>query len=185
MSPRTAIDAYLAGLAETLAALDREAVEAALEVVEDARRRGRTVFVIGNGGSATTAAHMACDLGKNTRSEGRPLLRTVSLASEIGTLSAFANDEGYESVFAEPLRALAESGDVVIAVSASGTSANVVRALEVARTLRLTAIGLTGRSGGDLPSLVDVCIHAPTDSIEQVEDAHLVVNHLLTVLLRE
>jgi D-sedoheptulose 7-phosphate isomerase len=184
MSARAVIGGYLAGPAETLDALDHEALEAALEVVEAARRGRRTVFVIGNGGSATTAAHVACDLGKNTRSERRPPLRTVCLAAEIGTFSAYANDEGYESVFAEQLRVLAEPGDVVIAISASGRSPNVVRALEVARELRLRLIGLTGRSGGDLPTLVDVCIHAQTSSIEQVEDTHLVVGHLLTVLLR-
>jgi D-sedoheptulose 7-phosphate isomerase len=178
------IDDYLASLAATLAALEREPLQAAHGLLEQARSERRTIFVFGNGGSATTAAHVACDLGKNTRVAGKPGLRVISLVSELGTLSAFANDEGYESVFAEPLRALAEPGDVAIAISAGGSSPNVVRALEVARELGLSAIGLTGSHGGDLPTLVDACLRAPTDSIEQVEDVHLVINHVLTLLLR-
>jgi D-sedoheptulose 7-phosphate isomerase len=184
MSASAVIDDYLAGLAAALGALEREPLQAAFELLEEARAARRTAFVFGNGGSATTAAHVACDLGKNTRVAGKPGLRVVSLVSELGTFSAFANDEGYASVFAEPLRALAERGDVAIAISAGGSSPNVVRALEVARELGLNAIGLTGSHGGDLPARVDVCLHAPTDSIEQVEDVHLVINHVLTVLLR-
>lgn len=184
MTGATVLDRYLAGLAATIAALDREAILAAAELLAATRAERRTVFVFGNGGSATTAAHIGCDLGKNTRGAGQPGVRMVCLAVDAGTLSAYANDEGYDAVFSEPLRTLAEPGDVALAVSAGGTSSNVVRALEVAREIGLTTIGLTGPDGGKVPALVDVCVHVGSDRIEQIEDGHVVINHLLTVLLR-
>ena len=112
------------------------------------------------------------------------MLRVLCLNDNIATLSAFGNDEGYDSVFAEPLRALARPADIAIAVSASGNSPNIIRAVQVARDLGMKIIGLTGVSGGRLAGLVDICLHADAVSLEQIEDIHIVVNHLLTVLLR-
>lgn len=175
---------YLARLGDAIRSLEQEPIPAALDLLEGARRDGRTVFVFGNGGSATTAAHIACDLAKNTRSGGRPGLRMICLAIDAGTLSAYANDEGYDATFAQPLRTLAQPGDVAIALSASGTSPNVVAAVEAARELGVHTIALSGPDGGDLPRLADVCLHAASPQIEQIEDVHLVINHLLTVLLR-
>jgi D-sedoheptulose 7-phosphate isomerase len=108
----------------------------------------------------------------------------LCLNDNVATLSAFGNDEGYESVFAEPLRALARPADIAIAVSASGNSPNIIRAVEAARDLEMTIIGLTGVAGGRLAGLVDICLRADAVSLEQIEDIHIVVNHLLTVLLR-
>jgi D-sedoheptulose 7-phosphate isomerase len=184
MSRTVAVRTYLETLRGALVALESEPLEAAAEMLEAARRDERTVFVFGNGGSAATASHLACDFAKNTRSCGRGGLRMVCLASDAATLTAYANDEGYEVSFAEPLRTLARPGDVAIAISAGGNSPNVVRALEVAREMGVRTLGLTGPGGGALATKVDVCIRAASPQIEHVEDVHLVVTHLLTVRLR-
>ena len=139
---------------------------------------------MGNGGSAATAAHMACDFAKNTRMPGLPRLKAVSLADNLATLTAYANDEGYENVFSEPLRTLAEAGDVVIAISGSGNSPNIIKGLQTARELGLTTVGLTGFQGGKLKDYADICLIVDSDSIERIEDAHLVIDHILTGLLR-
>ena len=99
-------------------------------------------------------------------------------------MTAYANDEGYETVFSEPLISLAESGDVAIAISGSGNSPNVLRAVQVAKELKLKTIGLTGFEGGKVQDMVDTCLVVPSDSMEQIEDIHLIVNHILTCLLR-
>ena len=171
-------------LTAAIAGLRQQPIAEVLALLEHARSSGRTIFTFGNGGSAATAMHMACDLSKNTRSPGTPVLRVLCLNDNVATLSAFGNDEGYESVFAEPLRALARPTDIAIAVSASGNSPNIIRAVEVARDLEMTIIGLTGAAGGRLAGLVDICLRANAISLEQIEDIHLVLNHLLTVLLR-
>jgi D-sedoheptulose 7-phosphate isomerase len=99
-------------------------------------------------------------------------------------MTAYANDEGYENVFSEPLLSLAESGDVAIAISGSGNSPNVLKGVQIAKELELKTIGLTGFEGGKLKDMVDICLVVPSDSMEQIEDVHLIVNHILTVLLR-
>jgi D-sedoheptulose 7-phosphate isomerase len=175
---------YLDVLRESLAALESEPLDEATEMLEAARRDARTVFVFGNGGSAATASHLACDLAKNTRSHGQQGLRIVCLASDPATITAYANDEGYEASFAEPLRTLAQPGDVAIAISASGASPNVIRALEAAGEIGVRTLGLTGPDGGALATMVDVCLRAASPQIEHIEDIHLVVTHLLTVRLR-
>lgn len=181
----TTIETYLAALGRTLAALPRAPLLRILATLRQARGEGRRVFIFGNGGSAATGSHMACDFGKNTVVDGRPRLRVIALNDNMPTFSAYANDEGYDRVFAEPLRTLAEPGDVAIAISGSGNSPNVLRAVEVARELGLTAIGLTGFAGGKLAGLVDLCLVVPSHSMEQIEDVHMVVDHVLTIALRE
>jgi D-sedoheptulose 7-phosphate isomerase len=184
MNQAAVISRYLGELRVALEALEGEPLNAAIQVLETARAEQRTVFVFGNGGSATTASHLACDLGKNTRSRNQRGLRMVCLSVDAGTLTAYANDEGYDRSFAEPLCTIARVGDVAIAISASGRSPNVLRALEAASEIGLRTIGLTGPDGGEMPGLVDVCIRAASPQIEHIEDVHLVINHLLTVLLR-
>jgi D-sedoheptulose 7-phosphate isomerase len=126
---------------------------------------------------------MACDFGKNTRQPGRPRLKIISLGEPLATLLAYANDEGYDIVFAEQLRTLASPGDVALAISGSGNSPNVLRAVETAREMGLVTLGLTGFQGGKLKDLVDVCLVVPSNRIEQVEDAHMVIDHLLVGML--
>ncbi len=178
------VEMYLAELAQVLVALPREPLLALVAALRRARVEGRRVFLFGNGGSAATAAHMACDFGKNIRGPERPGLRVIALADNLPTLTAYANDEGYDRVFAEPLRTLAEPGDLALAISGSGNSPNVLRALETARAMGLTTLGLTGFAGGKMKDLVDICLIVPAAQMEQIEDVHMVIDHLLTGLLR-
>jgi D-sedoheptulose 7-phosphate isomerase len=176
---------YLSGLITALNQLAPEPIEQAIERIHQARLAEQTIFTLGNGGSASTATHFAADLGKNSRVPGWPPVRVIGLADNMAVFSAYANDEGYESVFATQLASLGRPGDLVIAISASGNSANVLRAVELARQNGLTAIGLTGFSGGRLAALVDIHIHVASDCIEQVEDAHVVIMHLIIKTIRE
>jgi D-sedoheptulose 7-phosphate isomerase len=156
----------------------------AAELLLDCQRCGGTIFVLGNGGSAATASHLACDLAKNIRVEGFAPFRAVALTDNAPMLTAWANDNGYDTVFAEQLAALVRSGDVVVAISASGNSSNVLAAVEQAREAGATTLALSGRSGGRLRALSDVAVLVPSDSIELVEDAHLAIAHSLIVALR-
>ncbi len=176
---------YWDEVADVAAGIDLESLEQAVNVLLECQEHGRIVFVVGNGGSAATASHFACDLGKGTRRDGPPTFRVVSLTDNVPLLTAWANDSGYERIFAEQLQTLARPGDVLVVISASGNSPNVVAAIETARSSGMSTIGLTGRSGGLLAQLVDVVVNVPCDRIEVVEDAHLIAAHSLCVVVRE
>jgi D-sedoheptulose 7-phosphate isomerase len=148
------------------------------------RRRDGTIFVLGNGGSAATASHFACDLAKGTRVAGRPTFRVVPLTDNMPLVTAWANDTSYERVFSDQLDALVRPDDAVILISASGNSPNVLAAARVAREAGADTIAWTGQAGGRLLDLADLTIRVPTHSIEQVEDVHLMIGHSLCVALR-
>lgn len=175
---------YLNGVIRTIAALPRQSLLQILEILRQAQQQQKQIFVFGNGGSSATASHMANDLVKNTRSSGKPRMRVICLSDNTPLFSALANDEGYENVFSEPLLSMADAGDIAIAISGSGNSPNVLKAVAVAKELGLTTIGLTGFAGGKLRDVVDMCLVVPCDSMEQIEDVHLVINHLLACVLR-
>jgi D-sedoheptulose 7-phosphate isomerase len=177
-------DQYLQRFAEIFGSWDSSALEEAFAVLKAARDRAATVFIIGNGGSAATASHMATDLGVGSLATKG--LRAIALTDNSAVITAAGNDFGYDSVFAKQLQLLARSGDILVAISASGNSRNVIRALEVASQLRMTTIGLTGFDGGEVRTSVDVSVHVPTKPGEYgpVEDLHLIINHALTVWLR-
>lgn len=160
------------------------ALAKAAELLLDCHRCGGTIFVLGNGGSASTASHLACDLAKNVRIAGFAPFRVLALTDNVPLITAWANDNGYETVFAEQLAALVRSGDVVIAISASGNSPNVLAAVALANNAGAVTLALTGRNGGRLHALCDLSVLVPTDSIEQVEDAHMAIAHSLLVALR-
>lgn len=153
--------------------------------LHQARLAGQRIFVFGNGGSAATATHLACDLAKNTAVAHLPRLRALALTDNMAVFSATANDLGYERVFAEQLANLVEEGDIVIAISASGNSANVLEAVALARAHRAFTVGWSGYEGGKLAQLVDLPIVVRSHSIEQIEDVHLVLAHMLTVSVRQ
>ncbi len=176
---------YLSHLGRTLEELPVEAIHRVTEVLLEARVRGRKVLIMGNGGSASTASHFACDLAKNTRLEGWPDFRVVALTDNMATFSAYANDEGYDQVFARQLASLVEPADVVIAISTSGNSPNVLEAAAVANRVGAVTVGFTGFDGGRLGSAVQHHVHVPSDCIEHVEDIHLVLEHLICKALRE
>jgi D-sedoheptulose 7-phosphate isomerase len=176
---------YWDEVASVAAAIDLESLEHAALMLLACQARGRVVFVVGNGGSAATASHFACDLSKGTRRDGPPTFHVVSLTDNVPLLTAWANDSGYDRVFSEQIHALACPGDILVVISASGNSPNVLAVIETARSCGMSVIGLTGRSGGHLANLVDVLMHVPSDRIEVVEDAHLVAAHSLCVAVRE
>lgn len=173
------IDAYLTELCRALEQIPVAPIAALIDCLDEARWRGGNVFVFGNGGSAATASHFACDLAKNTRQPGVPGIRATCLSDNIATLTAYANDEGYENVFAGPLSSLACPGDVAIAISASGNSPNILKGVDMAKFYKAKTVGLTG-AGGKLAGMVDIAICVPAECIEQVEDAHLVICHAAT-----
>ena len=181
---RDDIERYCQEMADATRAMPFAVIARAAEMLISCYRRGGTVFVVGNGGSAATASHFACDLAKGTRAEGLPAFRVIPLTDNVPLLTAWANDTSYDRVFAEQLAALVRRGDVVVAISASGNSPNILAVAGVARGAGATTIALSGRSGGRLSRLADLAICVPADPIEQVEDAHVIVAHSLCVALR-
>jgi D-sedoheptulose 7-phosphate isomerase len=143
------------------------------------------VFILGNGGSASTASHFACDLAKNTRQDGLPHFRVIGLTDNMAMFSALANDEGYENVFSEQLASLVRPADIVIGISASGNSENAIRAAKMAHRHNATVIGFTGFDGGRLGQLADIHIHVNSNVIEHVEDIHLMLEHLIVKSIKD
>jgi len=176
---------YLDGTARAIGALRVGDVAQVVEVLVDARSRRATVFLLGNGGSAATASHMMNDLTKMTRHDGAPPFRAIALTDCVPLMTAWANDDDYAAMFVRQLESLLEPTDVVLAVSTSGNSPNVVRALEYARERGAATIGFTGQDGGHMRELVDVCVYTPTDNIGQQEDAHLALAHAVAFAVRD
>lgn len=175
---------YIENLQHTLNLLSAEPIEEAIQILHEARISNRTVFIMGNGGSASTASHFVCDLAKNTRAADQNDFRVIGLTDNMASFSAYANDEGYEQVFARQLSAFVQPDDVVIAISTSGNSANVLEAVRVANRGGAKTISFTGFDGGQLALMADLDIHVPSDTIEHVEDIHLVLEHLICWVLR-
>jgi D-sedoheptulose 7-phosphate isomerase len=175
--------------AKTLRRLPTDKIAELADVLLDAYERNARLFIAGNGGSAALASHFACDLqksvcGVNPRQKQKRF-RVIALTDNVATLTAWANDEGYPHIFSEPLKNLAEPGDLFIAISASGNSPNVVEALRTAREMGLHTIGWLGFSGGAALELCDTALHVPVDDYGLVEGAHDVLAHLLTAWLTE
>ena len=179
------VNRYIGELKEALDDLSEVVIKQVLDILHVARLDNKQVFILGNGGSASTASHFVCDLGKNTRVKGSPNFRVMGLTDNMALFSALANDEGYENVFAQQLANHIQPGDVVIGISTSGNSPNVVNAIHLANSVGAKTIGFTGFDTGKLGTQVDVNLHVPSHSIEQVEDVHLVLEHLITKALRE
>jgi len=176
---------YIALLQQTIDQLPKDKIVTVIELLYSARFSGRQVFIMGNGGSASTASHFVCDLSKNTRREGWPRYKVIGLSDNMAVFSAYANDEGYENVFCEQLANLLLPDDIVIAISASGNSKNVVNAIQYAKDQNAFTIGFTGFDGGILGTLVDINLHINSDIIEHVEDLHLVLEHMIIKSLKE
>jgi D-sedoheptulose 7-phosphate isomerase len=181
----TYIHRYIEDLKETLLRLPEDQIEQVVQTLHEARLNNRQVFIMGNGGSASTASHFVCDLGKNTRIKGVPNFRVMGLTDNMALFSALANDEGYENVFSQQLASFVCPGDAVIGISASGNSANVLNAIQLAKQMGATTIGFTGFDGGRLSSMVDILLLVDSYTIEHVEDIHLMLEHLICKTLRE
>jgi D-sedoheptulose 7-phosphate isomerase len=163
------------------------AIEQAAEILLESYELGRTVFLFGNGGSAALASHLACDLAKGTLQHGNAgqRFRVMALTDNIPLITAWANDSSYDAIFAEQLLNFVVPGDIALAISGSGNSPNVLRALEAARTAGACTIGLTGFQGGKMKQLCDHCIVVPSDNMQVIEDFHLSVSHALFSVIRD
>lgn len=179
------IETYLTELEHVIHTLSRVEVRAAAEALMQAWRVQKQVFIIGNGGSAATASHMMNDLNKFTRVAGQPRFRAIALTDNVPWLTAVGNDQSYNDIFVEPLQSLLQPGDTLIAISASGNSPNIVKAVEYAKAHAATIIGFCGRPGGKLAQLADVKVIIPSDRIGQQEDGHMILDHVLSLALRE
>lgn len=179
------VSGYISDISKLFQELPVDEINQLVAVLHQARINNNQVFVMGNGGSASTATHFVCDLIKNTRVPNYPDFRVIGLADNMATFSAYGNDEGYDQVFAQQLASLARPGDVVIGISTSGKSPNVLEAMKVARSKNLVTVGLTGSDGGMLADMVQLNIHVPNWRADQTEDVHLIVLHAVTAILRE
>jgi len=176
---------YLNEIGRILGRLPQDQIAQIISILQRARLERKHIFLIGNGGSAATASHFANDLLKSTVAEGKPRMKAIALTDNIPVMLAYANDCGYETIFAEQLDALATPGDVLIAFSGSGRSPNVLLALDLARGRGLTTIGFTGRDGGEMRDRCDVCLVARCEPMEQIEDVHVVLTHLIYSAIRD
>lgn len=179
------IQNYISTLQLTMDQLPLQSIADVIAMLQQARKTGSQVFVLGNGGSASTASHFACDLAKNTRQAGLPHYRAIALTDNMAMFSALANDEGYENVFSEQLASLVRAGDIVIAISASGNSKNVIRAAEMAHQYGAIVVGFTGFDGGRLAQMANINIHVNSNIIEHIEDIHLMLEHLIVKSIKD
>ena len=171
--------AYRDELLQAISSIDLDKVNRAIEVLAEARARGRRIFVCGNGGSASTASHFVTDLVKGASYGRTNRFRILALTDSLPTITAYSNDVSYECIFAEQLKNFAEPEDVVIAISSSGNSPNVLRAVEYGNSIGCRTIGLTGRDGGSLGPLVELNIQVPHAHTGRIEDAHMIVLHMI------
>lgn len=176
---------YLDRLLTTLSGMPVDSIASLSEMLYRAYSDGKQVFVLGNGGSASTASHMAADLGKNTIGPNMRRFRIMSLNDNIPLLTALSNDLGYENVFAEQLQNLIQPGDMLIALTGSGNSPNVVRAVEYARSRSAQVAALLGCGGGSVAELADLSVLIDSSDYGVIEDAHVVVNHILVEHFRQ
>jgi len=179
VTPSAFSSSYRTHLQQTIDSIDCEQVGRAIEWLREAREAGRSIFVCGNGGSASTASHFCCDMVKGASFNRSPRFRIMALTDSLPTLTAYSNDVGYDCVFVEQLKNFARPGDVVMAISGSGNSPNVLRAVEYARTLGCRTIAMTGRDGGQLGPLAELNIQVPAPHMGRIEDAHMIVAHMI------
>jgi D-sedoheptulose 7-phosphate isomerase len=185
LSPREFANWYRNHEIEKWRELDLDVVAKIANVLEAAERRGKQVFVVGNGGSAATASHIATDWTKTAERSGKPLLRCMSLTDNVAFMTAIANDLGYDEVFSRQLESYLRRGDVVVLISGSGNSPNVVNAARFAKKKGAVTIGMTGFAGGKLRRLADICLHVDSDQYGVIEDLHMAAGSILAFYLKQ
>lgn len=181
------IQNYIKGLRECLDELSRqeERIERIANIIFEAYKKGKQVFIMGNGGSASTASHCALGFEKQSAVEGKPRIKSKSLTDNVALITALANDIDYASIFEEQLINQLDEGDVVIGISASGNSPNVLQAIKYGTDKGAIAIGFIGFGGGRLKELADECIVLSSTNYGQVEDTHLALTHIISDMLKE
>jgi len=175
---------YLQRLEKVLKSIDRHKLASLIEKIASFSKTDKTIFIAGNGGSASTASHMACDLGKtvliDSLGDKTYRLRVVSLTDNIPLMTALANDYGYEYIFSEQLKSFGRKGDMLIVLTGSGNSPNIIQAVLTAKSLGIQTYGLLGFKGGKVKDILDDMLLIDSDNYGLVEDAHLIIDHLIT-----
>jgi D-sedoheptulose 7-phosphate isomerase len=179
------VESYFNALSRAIAKLPYESINQISDALFEAYENENTIYLFGNGGSAALASHMACDLGKGTINGSRKRFRVMSLTSNTPLITALANDSSYGDVFSEQLTNFARPGDIAFAISGSGNSVNVLKALQVARRAGAISLGLTGFEGGKMKDLCDICVVVPSDNMQIIEDLHGCVSHAVFTCIRE
>ena len=170
---------YKTALLEAIDRIDIGRVRQAIQWFEEARDQNRNIFVCGNGGSASTATHFTCDMVKGASYNRDSRFRIMALADSVATLTAYSNDLSYDCVFVEQLKNFAHPRDLVMCISGSGNSPNVLRAMEYANSIGCRTIALTGRDGGQLAPMAQLSVQVPVPHMGRIEDAHMIVCHMI------
>ncbi|MBV9443328.1 MAG: SIS domain-containing protein [Acidobacteriaceae bacterium] len=179
------LTAYRSKLYQALDRIDLDQVERVVQLLKDARANNRHIFTCGNGGSASTASHFVTDMVKGASYLRDQRFRIMALTDSMPTITAYSNDVSYDCVFTEQLKNFAEPGDVLIAISGSGNSPNVVCAIEYARSRGCSTVALTGRDGGKLGRAADVEVRVAEEHMGRIEDAHLIICHMICYYFME
>lgn len=175
---------YFAALAAVIERVPIAVIDQIVDLMLAAYRSEHTVFVYGNGGSAALASHIAVDLGKGTAAKDGARLRVVSLTDNVPLITAWANDSAYQDIFVEQLRNLLRPDDISFAISGSGSSPNVIKALQYSREVGAVNVGISGFLGGQMKVLCDVCLVVPSDTMQLIEDLHLSISHAVFMAVR-
>jgi len=180
----TYVKEYFNKLQNALLSIDENEIYKAIEILKDARDKNRTIFIMGNGGSASNSSHFVNGLSQGATIKGKPRFKAISLTDNIPNLLAYGNDNGYENIFVEQLKNLLSVGDIVIGISGSGHSKNVIKAIEYANKNDAITIGMCGFDGGKLKKIVHYPIHVKCSCMEIVEDVHLSLTHVISSYFR-
>ena len=170
---------YKADVLKAIETIDLDKVSQAIDIFKQARDEDRRIFVCGNGGSATTSSHFVCDMLKGASFKRDKRFRIMALTDSLPTITAYANDVSYECIFVEQLKNFAQPGDVVMAISGSGNSPNVLRAVEYANSIGCKTVALSGRDGGKLGAMAQVNVQACHPHMGRIEDVHMIVMHMI------
>ena len=176
---------YQTAALDAIRQIDASRVEQAIQWFEEARVKDQHIFVCGNGGSASTASHFACDIVKGASFNRDRRFRLMALTDSLPTITAYSNDVSYECVFVEQLKNFAHAGDLVMCISGSGNSPNVLRAMEYANSIGCKTIALTGRDGGKLGPMAQLSIQVPVPHMGRIEDAHMIICHMISYRFME
>ena len=170
---------YLDDLHDTLRSIDLENVERIVDAIQTAYEKEKQIFIMGNGGSGSTASHFACDINKGVTFGLEKRFKVISLSDNIPTMLAYANDSSYDDIFVEQLKNFLNPGDVVIGISGSGNSKNVIKAVQYANERGIETIAFTGFDGGEIAKIAKTSFVVPVNDMQKVEDGHLILAHVI------
>jgi D-sedoheptulose 7-phosphate isomerase len=176
---KNTISNYINNLQQVLANLDQDEIHAVADLLKTARDKGQQIFIFGNGGSGSTASHFACDINKGVSYNREKRFKVICLNDNIPVMLAYSNDVGYKVVFEEQLKNFVNPGDVVIGISGSGNSVNVIGAMEVAKATGAITVGITGFGGGKLKEIADYSFNANVNDMQLSEDVHMIWVHIM------